>query len=117
MSPTHELLTHIPPPLISLTLMGDAELGGDTVRVSMNLALIAAILRGSGKRYITVREVSQMLGVSTRTAGKLLAKLESEGVVVRYSVRAYRVRHLDQAHKNSLKLQIRAASQTRVITR
>lgn len=92
-------------------------MGGDRVRVSMSLALVAALLRGSGRNYITVREVSRLLGVSTRTAGRLLARLESEGVVSRYSLRAYRVRHEDWAQRASLRPQRRAPSHIRVITR
>ena len=63
--------------------------GQTTVRVGV--AVVAAIIRGSGKRYITVKEVSRMLGVSTRTAGRILAVLEREGYVERYSRGAYKV--------------------------
>ena len=62
-----------------------------SMRVTVNIRLLSASLRSLGKRYVTVREVSRLLGVSTRTAGKLMARLEGEGVVRRYSFRAYEV--------------------------
>ena len=61
------------------------------LRVKLQIALVAAIIRGSGKRYVTIKDVSKMLGVSTRTAGRILARLEKEGYLERYSRTAYRV--------------------------
>ena len=61
------------------------------VRVKLQIALVAAVIRGSGKRYVTIKDVSKMLGVSTRTAGRILARLEREGYLERYSRSAYRV--------------------------
>ncbi len=64
---------------------------GKEVRARIQLALVAAVLRGSGKRYVSAREVSRMLGVSTRTAGRILASLEREGYISRWSRRSYKV--------------------------
>ena len=61
------------------------------MKVKMSVALVAAVIAGTGKSYITVREASRLLGVSTKTAGKILAKLEEEGYLVRRSRRAYKV--------------------------
>lgn len=61
------------------------------LKVRVKVGLVAAVLKGYGKRYVTVREVSSMLGVSTRTAGRILARLEREGYVERYSKKAYRI--------------------------
>ncbi len=47
-----------------------------------------------GKKFVTIYEVARMLGVSTRTAGKILRRLEDLGLVERWSRRAYRVRSL-----------------------
>jgi len=44
------------------------------------------------KKFITVQEVARMLGISTKTAGKLLKRLEDAGIVERWSRRAYRVK-------------------------
>ncbi|MCE4611394.1 MAG: hypothetical protein F7B17_05425 [Desulfurococcales archaeon] len=62
-----------------------------SMKVKMSVALVAAVIAGTGKSYITVREASRLLGVSTKTAGKILAKLEEEGYLVRRSRRAYKV--------------------------
>ena len=45
-----------------------------------------------GKSFVTIQEVARMLGVSTKTAGKILRRLEEMGIVERWSRRAYRVR-------------------------
>ena len=45
-----------------------------------------------GRSFITVQEVARMLGVSTKTAGRILKRLEELGMVERWSRRAYRVR-------------------------
>ncbi len=45
-----------------------------------------------GRNFITVQEVARMLGVSTKTAGRVLKRLEQLGIVERWSRRAYRVR-------------------------
>ncbi|WP_062661648.1 helix-turn-helix domain-containing protein [Aeropyrum camini] len=66
---------------------------GGEMKVKVRLAVVAAILRGSGRRYVSVREVGELLGVTNRTAGRILARLEREGVVSRYSKRTYRVLH------------------------
>ncbi len=46
------------------------------------------------KKFVTVHEVARMLGISTKTAGKLLKRLEDAGIVERWSRRAYRVKIL-----------------------
>ncbi|MCE4603751.1 MAG: hypothetical protein F7B20_02150 [Aeropyrum sp.] len=61
------------------------------LKVKMRVALVAAVLRGYGKKYVTVKEVGLLLGVSNRTAGRILARLEKEGFVYRYSRKTYRV--------------------------
>jgi Mn-dependent DtxR family transcriptional regulator len=66
--------------------MGEGE-----IKVKVQVALVAAVIAGTGKRYVTVREVSRLLGVSTRTAGRILARLEEEGYLVRWSRRSYKV--------------------------
>ena len=45
-----------------------------------------------GRSFITIQEVARMLGVSTKTAGRILKRLEELGMVERWSRRAYRVR-------------------------
>ncbi|MCX8195873.1 MAG: HTH domain-containing protein [Acidilobaceae archaeon] len=61
------------------------------MRVKVSLEGIAEMIRESRVNYVTVQRLSSMLGVSTRSAGKILARLEEEGAVKRYSNRAYKV--------------------------
>ncbi|MEM1927244.1 MAG: hypothetical protein QXS85_00670 [Acidilobaceae archaeon] len=61
------------------------------MRVRLNLEHIARELASSKSRYVRVKDVSEMLGVSTKTAGKILVRLEREGYVKRYSLRAYKI--------------------------
>ena len=60
------------------------------VRVSVSLERIGAILL-AGRRFISIGEVAELLGVSTRAAGVILAGLERMGLVERWSRRVYRV--------------------------
>lgn len=59
------------------------------VRVTVDLKLLADVLVATGRRYVTVRQVSSMLGVSTKSAGRIMAMLEDMGYAVRYSERTY----------------------------
>ncbi|AEM39577.1 regulatory protein GntR HTH [Pyrolobus fumarii 1A] len=63
------------------------------MRISLSISLedwASHALRG--KKFVTVYEVARMLGVSPKTAGKILRRLESLGIVERWSRRAYRVK-------------------------
>ncbi len=61
---------------------------GSTMRVVVDLELLAReMLRN--RRFVTIRDVARRLGVSEKTAGKLLARLEKLGYARRYSNRAY----------------------------
>lgn len=61
------------------------------VRVKLDLDRLSTFIEETGLKYITVKKVGNMLGVSTRSAGKILARLEERGVIERYSNKAYRV--------------------------
>ncbi|MEN2999168.1 MAG: hypothetical protein ABDH61_01115 [Acidilobaceae archaeon] len=63
----------------------------ESMRVKVSLEEIVDRLKVSGANYVTPRRVSNMLGISTRSAGKILARLEEEGALERYSNRAYRI--------------------------
>ena len=60
-------------------------------RVTVDLDLVGELLASLRGNYVTVKEISEMLAISTKSAGKLLRKLESRGYVKRYSSRAYRI--------------------------
>lgn len=62
-----------------------------TVKVKLSLDHVFEALASTGKRYVRVKDLSEILGVSTKTAGRLMARLEREGYVRRYSNRAYRI--------------------------
>ncbi len=67
------------------------------MRVSIDPAAWArANLRG--RRYVTVREVAEMLGTDPRAADRLLGELERLGFVERISRRMYRVLLGDTGH-------------------
>ena len=59
------------------------------IKVTIDLELLATDLYKNNKKYITIREIARKQGVSERTAGKVLSKLEHLGYVKRYSSRAY----------------------------
>ncbi|MCE4603253.1 MAG: hypothetical protein F7C08_00200 [Desulfurococcales archaeon] len=59
------------------------------VKVTIDLRLLGELLASSGRRYVTVRQVSSMLGVSTRSAGRIMSMLEDMGYAVRFSERTY----------------------------
>lgn len=61
------------------------------MRVSVSMDFVAGIVRSLGKNYVTPKDLSEAMGVSTKTAGKILKALESRGYVARYSNRAYKV--------------------------
>ena len=60
-------------------------------RITVSLDLVGELLASLKSNYVTVKEVSEMLAISTKSAGKLLRKLERHGYVERYSTRAYRI--------------------------
>ncbi len=64
------------------------------VKVNIDIVRLVEALAGAGKRYITVDDLAHLLGVSTRSAGKILSRLEYIGAVERHSRRAYRISRL-----------------------
>ena len=66
-------------------------MGSERVSISLDSLVILLLAPFKGKRYITVSQVSGVLGVSTRSAGRILSKLEKAGYVRRYSTRTYEV--------------------------
>jgi DNA-binding IclR family transcriptional regulator len=61
------------------------------LKVSISVDFVAGIIRSLGKNYVTPKDLSEAMGISTKTAGRILRALESKGYVARYSNRAYRV--------------------------
>ncbi len=61
------------------------------IKVSLDLERISKVLMEMEITYITVRKLADILGISTRTAGKIMSRLEALGIVERYSRRAYKV--------------------------
>ncbi len=62
-------------------------------RVTIDLMVIAALIT-KNSLYITPKKLSQQLGVSPRTAGKILAALEREGYVEKWSRKTYKVKRV-----------------------
>ena len=64
---------------------------GNSLRATIRLDALETLLRSSGARYVTPRRLARALGISTRTAGRILAALERAGSLERHSRRAYRL--------------------------
>ncbi len=62
------------------------------VRVKIRLEDIVRILYAWNKKYVSVKEVSYKLGLSRQAAGKILARLESLGLIDRYSHSVYKLK-------------------------
>ncbi|MEB3773159.1 MAG: hypothetical protein GSR82_05715 [Desulfurococcales archaeon] len=63
-----------------------------SISVKLDVYRLAYYLSGRMKlRYIRTRDLAEMLGVSTRSAGKLLARMEDLGLVRRYSNSVYEI--------------------------
>jgi len=77
---------------------------GERIRATLDLEMLARALALTGRRYVTVKQVSGMLGVSTRTAGKIMSRLEDMGLARRYSLRAF------ELLPNSMPLEARKAT-------
>ncbi len=60
-------------------------------RVSINVDKLAYSLILAGHYYVTVTKLARMLGISTKTAGKLLAEMERKGLARRWSRRTYKL--------------------------
>jgi len=62
------------------------------VLVKLDLFRLAMYLSKKRKaKYVRIRDLAEMLGVSTRSAGKLLARMEEYGIAKRYSNTVYEV--------------------------
>ncbi len=67
-------------------------LSESSISVKLDVYRLAYYLSGRMKlRYIRARDLAEMLGVSTRSAGKLLARMEDLGLVRRYSNSVYEI--------------------------
>ena len=63
-----------------------------SISVKLDVYRLAYYLSGRMKlRYIRTKDLAEMLGVSTRSAGKLLARMEYLGLVRRYSNSVYEI--------------------------
>ncbi|MCE4612695.1 MAG: hypothetical protein F7C07_02540 [Desulfurococcales archaeon] len=69
------------------------------IRIAIDLYSLALLIASTGVKYITAKDLSALLGVSTRTAGKIMAKMERMGLIKRYSNQTYMVTH--NLHINS----------------
>jgi len=62
-----------------------------TISVTIDLRLLAMRLRESGKKFVRVHEIAYELGVSPKTAGKVLTSLAKLGYVVKWSDGVYMI--------------------------
>ncbi|MDP8003408.1 MAG: MarR family transcriptional regulator [Caldisphaera sp.] len=61
----------------------------ESLKITLDLKKVMQDLYKLNKKYVTLKEFSKNLGTSTRSAGKILKKLEKNGYVKRYSSSAY----------------------------
>ncbi len=60
--------------------------------IKLDLIRLADYLVSNSRTgYIRVRDLAYMLGVSSKSAGKILARMESLGMAARYSNNVYRI--------------------------
>ncbi|MET1160627.1 MAG: hypothetical protein ABWW65_06675 [Thermoprotei archaeon] len=62
-----------------------------TINVTIDLRLLAMRLRERGKKFIRVHEIAYELGVSPKTAGKIMVSLAKLGYVVKWSEGVYMI--------------------------
>ena len=62
-----------------------------TITVTIDLDLLAMRIIESKRRFIRLHELAYELGVSSRTAGKILRGLEKLGYIIRWSDGVYMV--------------------------
>ncbi|KSW12335.1 hypothetical protein CF15_06235 [Pyrodictium occultum] len=57
----------------------------------IDVSRLASTLLTLGYIYVTVDQLAYILGVSTRTAGRILAEMARRGLARRWSRRAYKL--------------------------
>jgi len=62
------------------------------VLVTVELERLAETLARLYRGYLTLEQLARHLGTSTRTAGKVAARLERMGLLQRHSRRTYRIK-------------------------
>jgi Mn-dependent DtxR family transcriptional regulator len=62
-----------------------------TINVTIDLRLLAMRLREKGKKFIRVHEIAYELGISPKTAGKIMVSLAKLGYVVKWSEGVYMI--------------------------
>ncbi len=60
-------------------------------RAKIDVVRLASTLAMHGINYITVNQLAAMLGVSTRTAGRILAEMQRRGLAEKWSRRTYKL--------------------------
>ena len=66
--------------------------GDHYIRVKIRIEDVVRILYAWNKKYVSVKEVSCKLGLSRQAAGKILARLESLGLIDKYSHGVYKLK-------------------------
>ncbi len=67
-------------------------MGDNYITIKIDLDLLGRRLILSGKRFISIHEISYELGITPQAAGKLLSSLSRLGYVVKWSKGVYMVR-------------------------
>lgn len=64
-------------------------------QVKLQIEKLASTLIALGFLYISVDQLARLLGVSTKTAGKILAEMRRMGLAEKWSKRTYKL-HITQ---------------------
>ena len=60
-------------------------------QIKLQVEKLASTLVALGLVYISVDQLARLLGVSTKTAGRILAEMKRRGLVERWSKRTYKL--------------------------
>ncbi len=60
-------------------------------QIKLQVEKLASTLIALGLVYVSVDQLARLLGVSTRTAGRILAEMKRRGLVEKWSKRTYKL--------------------------
>ena len=70
-------------------------MGPPMPQVRLQVEKLASTLIALGLIYVSVDQLARLLGVSTKTAGRILAEMQRRGLVQKWSRRTYKL-HIAQ---------------------
>jgi len=71
------------------------------VHVAIDVLKLYRRLVSEGTRFITTEGLAEELSISTRSAGKLLSKMQERGLVTKCSKSTYKILYVDRGLKTN----------------